>query len=668
MKPRQGAARLLFVDDDPQVRRTFARTMEREGFVVDVAADADEALALANRHRYPVIATDLMLPGISGTQLAERLKTLQPQARYVLLSGASGLRDASAQGAVRWHSVVPKPWDHSTLASLLREAARRERQILPERELQTLLVAHPRFARAIQRLVGTPALSLIKLQVVGDLAQARHRLSEGGFDLVLCDLSLCEGLQGLAGFAGHCEQAALVVFGPDGSERAALSAINHGAQEYLVRHHLSARGLGRAVRYAVERKRVERKLHHLAHHDPLTGLPNRARFQARVAEVWARASETHRGFGVLFTDLDRFKAVNDTFGHDVGDLLLQEVAERLRDAVAGAGFVSRLGGDEFAVLVDPISEPGEAHGLAQRIREAFEPRFRLRGIDLDVSCSVGVSTYPESANDVESLLRTADAAMYRDKAARVAGRMQEPGARTGRILAVGRGYDDLYRVDAAERRFADRGRGLHSMRANLIRREDGRSILPGAEASLVDLPLLTWTLDQAMRWGPSTERICLPVPARHLVDPVLVDRVRRATVQASGRFAVELEIEEPAWHTIVQQGAGVLAALREHGARIAIGGYRAALVPLSVLARGPVDTVVLCPTLFREPPSDPRSRGLVESLVASAVRLGVEVVAPAGVGRRWQRLLRADGCAVCEQAALLSTELVTPAEPVSGHA
>ena len=166
---------------------------------------------------------------------------------------------------------------------------------------------------------------------------------------------------------------------------------------------------------AIERKRLASELRHMAQHDALTGLPNRMVLHDRLESSLARARRNNRGFSLLFVDLDKFKAINDLHGHEVGDKLLQEVARRISGCVRDADTVARVGGDEFVVLLDGAWEHGHAEGVAEKIRAASASEIRIRDLQLLITPSIGIAVYPENGETAQQLLRYADDAMYRMK-------------------------------------------------------------------------------------------------------------------------------------------------------------------------------------------------------------------------------------------------------------
>ncbi|WP_054773880.1 GGDEF domain-containing protein [Methylogaea oryzae] len=173
--------------------------------------------------------------------------------------------------------------------------------------------------------------------------------------------------------------------------------------------------LRRSLSYAIERKRMAEQLHHLAHHDALTGLANRKLFYDRLQRSINAARRSGKRAVLMFLDLTGFKAINDSLGHQVGDLLLQGVSQRLTDCVRASDCVARLGGDEFTVLLDDVSGPEDILPIAQKILGALSEPFTLESAHLVTHASLGVALFPDDSDDAASLVRAADAAMYQAK-------------------------------------------------------------------------------------------------------------------------------------------------------------------------------------------------------------------------------------------------------------
>jgi diguanylate cyclase (GGDEF)-like protein len=255
------------------------------------------------------------------------------------------------------------------------------------------------------------------------LEDAMDPVRRGLADLVLLDLSLPDsfGVDGVRRLRAAAPDIPVVVLSGMNDKQVALEAVQAGAQDYLSKDNVDADTLTKAMRYAVERQRSERRLARLALSDPLTGLPNRILFADRLEQALARAARTTtRGrraprLLVMFIDLDGFKAVNDSLGHLAGDEVLVEVARRLHEEVRGADTVARLGGDEFTVLCEGVA--GEDGGvtlgrrLARRLAEPYETDAGLARL----SAAIGIAAAAPLQEDGATLLRRADAAMYEAK-------------------------------------------------------------------------------------------------------------------------------------------------------------------------------------------------------------------------------------------------------------
>ncbi len=177
-------------------------------------------------------------------------------------------------------------------------------------------------------------------------------------------------------------------------------------------HISSTVGIARDI---TERKFIEQQIEHQAHYDTLTDLPNRSLFSDRLEQAIRMAHRQHEQLAVLFVDLDKFKPVNDNYGHAIGDILLQQVAQRLRDCLRESDTVGRIGGDEFLVLLPHVESSETSVHIAEKLLQAIASPFRINRIDIEISCSIGIALYPTHGNTVLELIQMADQAMYKAK-------------------------------------------------------------------------------------------------------------------------------------------------------------------------------------------------------------------------------------------------------------
>jgi diguanylate cyclase (GGDEF)-like protein len=290
--------------------------------------------------------------------------------------------------------------------------------------IQVLLIEdNPTDALLLREAVREDALASFEFTIAESLELGLELLQQNQFDVVLLDLGLPDS-QGLHSFetvnSAFPEKPVVVLSGLT-DQKLALDAVQSGAQDYLVKGQTGWEIASRAMRYAIERKRMEENLHFMATHDTLTGLPNRNLFNDRLIHAIELSRRLRSGknekweLAVMLLDLDNFKSANDSFGHPQGDLLLQVVTERLRNCVRESDTVARMGGDEFTLIFENVSGADDATGLAQKVLASFDRPFRFGVHEMRVTASLGISLYPRDGRDAETLLTHADIAMYRAK-------------------------------------------------------------------------------------------------------------------------------------------------------------------------------------------------------------------------------------------------------------
>ena len=285
-------------------------------------------------------------------------------------------------------------------------------------DLRVLLVEDSRADEHIVRLMLDEVESApLTLSHVSTLAEARKSLRESQFECILLDLTLpdADRLEGLEQVRALAPDVPVVVLTGHDDEQLALDSLHEGAQDYLIKGQVDGSLLVRAIRYSVERQRAELELAYQSTHDVLTGLPNRMLFIDRLALGLARMTRKPSMLAVMFMDIDGFKVINDSLGHDVGDELLRAVAVRLRQALRPGDTVARFGGDEFTILSEEIGDASEAIRIADRLRAALQPSFSLDERDVFITASIGIVLATDPEQRPEDLLRDADAAMYQAK-------------------------------------------------------------------------------------------------------------------------------------------------------------------------------------------------------------------------------------------------------------
>ncbi len=397
-----------------------------------------------------------------------------------------------------------------------------------------------------------------------------------------------------------------------------------------------------------ERRRAEETIKHLAYHDGLTDLPNRSLFEDRLAVALAQARRKKQMSAVMFLDLDRFKVVNDTVGHALGDRLLQGVAERLMGLVRDGDTVARVGGDEFTLLLPDVAGPEDTVEVAERILDALRQPWVLNGHEFRITTSIGIAMYPNDGEDVESLLRNADTAMYRAKDggrdnyklytptmnARIAERLAlENSLRHG----LERGEFVVYyqpQVDISSGRIVGMEalvRWQHPERGLISPAE----FIPVAEETGLIVPLGAWVLRTACAqntaWqeaGVPPMRMAVNLSARQFQLRDLIDTVAQVLEETGldPQF-LQLEITEGVAMQDVEFTVMMLRELREMGVQIAMDDFGTGHSSLSYLKRFPINILRIDQSFVRDLTVDPDDASIASTVIMMAHNLKLKVIA-----------------------------------------
>jgi diguanylate cyclase (GGDEF)-like protein/PAS domain S-box-containing protein len=411
-----------------------------------------------------------------------------------------------------------------------------------------------------------------------------------------------------------------------------------------------------------ERKLTELRVEYLAHHDELTGLPNRVSFNHSLEHAIRQTKRKRDKLAVMFIDLDRFKNINDSLGHDVGDQLLQEVSLRLRTTLRDSDIVARLSGDEFVVLIDGWLVNEDLVSVAQKILQSVAKPYILQGQEYDLTTSIGISTYPQQGKDAQELLRHADVAMYRAK---------EMGKNTFQFYAA---QMDVHSVDRLRMESGLRRALIHDelrlhyqpvvnlatgymvgMEALVRWQHPQRGLVaPGefialAEETGLIVPIGEWVLraacEQTRKWqqqGYGPLRVSVNLSPRQF-QPNLVSLVAKV-LEETGLPAqlLELEITEGMVMKNPDHAVRLLNELRDMGISLSIDDFGTGYSSLAYLKRFPIDSLKIDRSFITELPTDSENAAIIRAIIQMAHGLEIHVVG--------------EGVETAEQAGFLSDQ------------
>jgi diguanylate cyclase (GGDEF)-like protein len=425
--------------------------------------------------------------------------------------------------------------------------------------------------------------------------------------------------------------------------------------------------------------KADQRIEYLASHDSLTSLPNREMFNELLRHVIEAAHRHQRRFAVLFIDLDRFKVINDSLGHDAGDMLLVEIASRLHGALRSSDVVARLGGDEFVVILGETAESDDVERIASNLLSVLSQPLQLSGHECHTTASIGIAMYPSDGSDVQTLTKNADMAMYLAK---------EDGKNGFRFFIKEVRTQSIERLtlEMALRRALERNQfALHyqpkvDMASGQITGVEAllrwthpdlgvlppTQFIPLAEETGLIVPIGRWVLKEAcaqnMAWqrhGLRPVSMAVNLSPRQFVDEHLLQDIDEA-LAASGMSPVllQLEVTESMVMQNVSRAVKVLDAIQSRGIRLAIDDFGTGYSSMSLMKQFPIDTIKIDRSFIRDLPKDSEDQAIAQAIISMGKALGMTVIAEGVETTEQEAFLRNHACD--EMQGFLFSEPVPP--------
>jgi len=669
----------LIIDDDEMVRMLVRQTLEIAGIVVADAPDGEQGLARFEQLAPDIVLLDVLMPGMNGFEVCAQIRGMSSGQRTPVLM-MTGLDDSDSVNSAYEAGAtdfITKPITWPTLAHRVRYMLRASQALESLARSEARLADAQRMARLghwdwdlqtqafyrspeLLRILGAPSgnlrpgyasfIDLVHPGERGELERALSRALETG-----------------ESYRMECR-----ITCPDGAERIVheQAVVARNETGTAVRIHGTTQDI-------TERKSAEQRIQRLVLYDTLTDLPNRQYFKEQLEHTLAQAAKLQERVAVLVLDLDRFKRVNDTLGHSVGDQLLVAVGERLTKSLRGgdhvsrgdegtvAGTLARLGGDEFTIQVANLPEGADAAKLARRLLTGLAQPFFLSGQEIVITASAGIAVYPLDGLDVDTLLQHADSAMYHAKQqgkdnyqffspSMNASSLQKLTMENQLRKAIERGELMLHyqpKVESCSRRISG-VEALIRWRHPDLGMISPAEFIPLAEETGLIVPIGDWVLAQACRqaavWraaGLKPGSIAVNMASPNFAQKDFVTKV--AATLARERLesgAIEIELTESILMQDAEAARITLQALKTHGLKLSIDDFGTGYSSLAYLKRFPIDTLKIDRAFVRDVIQNPEDASITSAIIALGASLGLSVVAEGVETEAQAAFLQKKGC------------------------
>ena len=649
---------LLLVDDEPNVSTSLLRLLRKENYQVFTAESGEKALEILQKNPIKVIVSDQRMPNMTGSELFAQVKEKYPDTIRIILSGYTdfeSISDAINKGSI--YKFLEKPWNNEVFRAEIRQAfdtqglMQRNQQLnhLFESTIEAITICNeqgciesvnPAFCHLTDffpiDVIGKPLMDLFKI------------------------------------YPQELSPENLEVFSPEDEWHGELACQkNNGDTLPVWLSFMSIKGAYKDPYFVAlfidisEQKRKEAHIEFQAYHDALTGLANRRLFNDHLDLAFHQSKRDSKELAVLFLDLDRFKIINDTLGHTIGDVLLIEVSKRLSSVIRKGETLARFGGDEFVIILPSLHMHLDCETVAQKILEVFKEPFKIGAHCIYTTPSIGISTTRTGGGSPESLVRYADTAMYQAKA--VGGNAYHlydaiKNNPHSNLLQTESSLHEAIKNDEFLLHYQpqiDPHSGKIANAEALVRWQhpdkgiqSPASFIHIAEQNGLILPIGQHIMHQACKqlekWWRHQDTPCqlsVNLSARQFNEPNLLkdicDLISKYHLDPAW---LEIEVTESILINDFNDSIKILKALREIGIGIALDDFGTGYSSLSYLKQLPITTLKIDQSFIKELPMDSKSCAITHLLLGLSKKLGMRVVAEGVETHEQYDFLKSEGC------------------------
>ncbi|MCB8745566.1 EAL domain-containing protein [Rhodoferax sp. U2-2l] len=683
-QPPAQPPRLLLVDDEPRLLQSLCELLKNRGFILVTAQNGHEAITRLNSEPFDLVILDLRMPDISGQEVMDYMNVHKIDTNVIVTSGDSGIEAAISVLRRGAYDYLRKPYPREELLKAVQNALQQRRLAAENKQIAARLESSERIYRhlvdsspdiiftldhrgmltfvnhRVQPLLGFNAEDLIG-QHYADLVHAR--------DMERAQYVFSDGQQQqrwsrnieLRLKSRHLDDEGRV-FSVELMSISFATQVKPADGEPQRPDRLGIYGVARDI---TDRKRADELIAYQAYYDVLTDLPNRVLFKDRLSLALLQAKRKKAGLAVMYVDLDRFKVINDSLGHHLGDELLQQVSVRLKGCLRHSDTLSRFGSDEFNVVLPELDTVQDPTRVAQAFLDALRVPFELGGQVIHITASIGVAVYPKDGESVDDLIRNADLAMHAKKSQGRNGykffeltmlnqSFEQISVESGLRLALSAGELEMYyqpQVDVKSGKIMGAEalmRWNHPQRGFL----GAGAFLPFAEESGLIIAISDWMLEAVCRdllaWNTlSDDRPYLSINlSPHYLDQGDFYDKLKATLE---RFQIspsqlEVEITENICIRNPQAAIDQLHMLCQLGVRVAIDDFGTGYSSLSYLHRFPIHVLKIDRSFVMTIEDDTQQFPVVLAIISIAKGLGLKLVAEGVETEVQKRYLEQAGC------------------------